>query len=46
MSSLGGGGGGGGGSASRLTVSTGRFMERGRERREERGVKGELVLCA
>lgn len=41
-----GGGGGGGGLASRLTVSTGRFMERGQERREERGLKGELMLCA
>lgn len=45
VSSLGGGG-EGRGLASRLMVSTGRFMERGRERREERGVKGELVLCA
>ena len=39
-------GAGGGGLARRLTVSMGRFMESGWERREERDVKGTLVLCA
>lgn len=39
-------GAGGGGLASKLTVSMGRFIESGRERREERGVKGLLALWA